>query len=466
MVNLTVYTVQRRKIPVSIADTATIGDLKALLAEMEPTFDLASMKIICNSKQISDSTSVTDPIITPDHILIHCKNKQQQIAPKKPQPIEQPKSEPPQPNGGFGQPNTGFGQPNGGVEQPNAGFGQPNSEPSQPNTGFGQPNTGFGQPNAGFGQPNTGPAHPSGGQAGGSYDATIADSLRSQNAFIEDSNNAEYQTRLQALQDMGFPKEDCERALRMARGNHDFAVEFLLSGNIPSQPIRNMTITNDPVEQIRQRLQENPLYIIPLILNAVQQRPELGDQLISHPEMLFVQFGIDPSTVDMQTIRSELQRQIGFGQLNPGFGQPNTGFGQPNTGFGQPNTGFGQPNAGFGQPNGGFGQPNPGFGQPNGGFGQPNGGFGQPNPGFGQPNGGFGQPNTGFGQPNGGYGQPSGGYQQESNALVDYLRQVSPEKQVFLQQLVNEGYDAADVIQIFAACDQNEEETRSILQGK
>jgi Holliday junction resolvasome RuvABC DNA-binding subunit len=39
--------------------------------------------------------------------------------------------------------------------------------------------------------------------------------------------------RVTALEELGFPRQDCERALRAAQFNMDRATDYLLSGTIP-----------------------------------------------------------------------------------------------------------------------------------------------------------------------------------------------------------------------------------------
>ena len=92
---------------------------------------------------------------------------------------------------------------------------------------------------------------------------------------------------------MGFPKDQCEKALRAAYNDSDRAVEYLLSGNIPEAPPQGQAggmempqgdmaahvlggIVNNPqFAQIRQLIRNDPSSLGPILQQIAQTSPQL-----------------------------------------------------------------------------------------------------------------------------------------------------------------------------------------------
>ena len=105
-----------------------------------------------------------------------------------------------------------------------------------------------------------------------------------------------FQETLTTLQELGFPKSDCEAALKAALGDPNIAVSFLESGHIPSEAeIRQSIAARRQFDSLKAELQANPEKLSGIIASIENSSPQQGAILHAHPELLLEQLGLDPA---------------------------------------------------------------------------------------------------------------------------------------------------------------------------
>jgi UV excision repair protein RAD23 len=87
---------------------------------------------------------------------------------------------------------------------------------------------------------------------------------------------------------MGFPKDQCEKALRAAFNDSERAADYLLNGNIPEHPpsqelppgdmaahVLGGIVNNPQFAQIRQLIRNDPSALGPILQQIAQTSPQL-----------------------------------------------------------------------------------------------------------------------------------------------------------------------------------------------
>jgi UV excision repair protein RAD23 len=117
--------------------------------------------------------------------------------------------------------------------------------------------------------------------------------------FARRVNRAKFDADAGQLMDLGFPREECEAALRAAYGNPDRAAGFLVSGQIPREP--------DPLvagfEEMRQLLIANPGALEHVVRLYEIIDPETGVRYRNHAEELVQDLTLDPQAFDLAAVR-------------------------------------------------------------------------------------------------------------------------------------------------------------------
>ena len=127
----------------------------------------------------------------------------------------------------------------------------------------------------------------------------------------------EYERSVQEMMSMGYPRSQIEAAMRASFNNPDRAVEYLLSGNIPSfdegegaeeasgdeqRSMESTTGAEDSLAflrsqpqfaQMRQLIQQNPALLAPLLQQLAQSNPQLL-QLINENQAEFYNMISEP----------------------------------------------------------------------------------------------------------------------------------------------------------------------------
>ncbi len=88
---------------------------------------------------------------------------------------------------------------------------------------------------------------------------------------------------------MGFPKDQCEKALRAAYNDSERAADYLVNGNIPEGPppqaempqgdmaahVLGGIVNNPQFAQIRQLIRNDPSSLGPILQQIAQTSPQL-----------------------------------------------------------------------------------------------------------------------------------------------------------------------------------------------
>lgn len=120
----------------------------------------------------------------------------------------------------------------------------------------------------------------------GNMQGTIPSAGGSNSANVVES--PEFQQNVNTLMELGFAKEDCEAALRASHGNCERAAEYLLTGNIPD-PEENEI---DPNVILSIRILIASLLIEPRFLENLVEKMEQEDPAIrQNPELILERFG-------------------------------------------------------------------------------------------------------------------------------------------------------------------------------
>ncbi|OHT04097.1 hypothetical protein TRFO_06386 [Tritrichomonas foetus] len=399
---------------------STILDAKNKFVEETKTGEPANMKMILKAKLLADDVTIGSLNLgEKDFIVVHVGAKKpapkptpppQQAAPA-PAPAPAPAAQPaPTPAPAAAPAVEPLPDITRQVPQPGAAGGFPGAPGGFPGVPGGFPGAG-GMP----GQPG-------------------------QNApRIEDS--PEFESNVQQLMELGYPRTDCEAALKAAFGNPDRAAEYLMTGNIPEDEEmgdfsdqQRIAVT---VQALVSVLQSHPEALENIMQVFDQQNPALRQS----PEVFLQSFGLDPSGFDCDGVRNRTAQPIdpqlfqtyliqATSQI-PGAIQGMTGQGMPGAMPGQGMPGAGYPGMGGGMPGA-----MPGMGMP------PSGGMPGAMPGMGGP------------APGGMPGNP------QSALLAPF----SPEEREAIQRLQQLGnFPLALVVQCYSACDKNEEMTANLL---
>jgi UV excision repair protein RAD23 len=99
------------------------------------------------------------------------------------------------------------------------------------------------------------------------------------------------------IMELGFPRDQVERAMRASFNHPDRAVEYLMSGQIPEQQETPQQSTqpettnhleflrNNPYfQQLRQAVQQDPSLLEPLLLQLAQSNPRLMESIEEHQD--------------------------------------------------------------------------------------------------------------------------------------------------------------------------------------
>jgi UV excision repair protein RAD23 len=228
--------------------------------------------------------------------------------------------------------------------------------------------------------------------------------------------SVQFEQGVHALMELGYPRSDCEAALRAAGGDVNRAADFVAGGDIPEWDDDDGQ-GNDDMADVRDTLQHNPALLESFIRGMEGGlSPQQVAAVRARPEDLLLYIGIDPETFDQDVLEA-----VRNGTAPPGGHQE---FGPPPPGYG-PAPGYGAaPQGGFAAPQGGFAAPQAGYAAP------PQGGYGEQAPAPAQPPGNPGQ------------------------GLLDRFTQ---EEKDAIQRIANLGsWPLFQVVQIFDACDKNE----------
>lgn len=130
----------------------------------------------------------------------------------------------------------------------------------------------------------------------------------SASANADETNTLEFQHKVDSLMELGFPKEDCEAALRAAHGNSHVAAEYLLSGNIPMHDENE----NDQDLIVSIGLMAASLLIEPRILENFIEAIEVTQPTIrQNPEEILERFGNLPQDrFDLDGIRNHTAQPL------------------------------------------------------------------------------------------------------------------------------------------------------------
>lgn len=98
---------------------------------------------------------------------------------------------------------------------------------------------------------------------------------------------------------MGFPRDQCVKALRAAWNDPDRAAEYLLSGNVPENPpepqnlggmggemgaaLLGQLVNSPQFAQIKQVIRSNPAALQPILAQIQQSSPQLYNLIASNP---------------------------------------------------------------------------------------------------------------------------------------------------------------------------------------
>ena len=133
-------------------------------------------------------------------------------------------------------------------------------------------------------------------------------------------HDAQFNTNVQNLMEMGFPKTDCEAALEAAFGNADRAADYLLSGHIPEPSEFENAPTSDQIrQQLRQLLQTNPDSLEIIIQQIENNSPEEGGMLRAHPEPFIASLDLNPDDFDLESIKSTADPRYANIPLDQGY---------------------------------------------------------------------------------------------------------------------------------------------------
>ena len=152
----------------------------------------------------------------------------------------------------------------------------------------------------------------------------------------------EYEQSVQEMMSMGYPRNQIEAAMRASFNNPDRAVEYLLSGNIPSfdeaevgegetsgDEQRSVEaagedslsfLRNQPqFAQMRQLIQQNPALLAPLLQQLAQSNPQLL-QMINENQAEFYNMISEPmdSESNAESVTSGSSAQSGAAPGTPG----------------------------------------------------------------------------------------------------------------------------------------------------
>ena len=259
---LTLRTVAGKIHKLEVPEDATVAQCKEQFRQ-ETNTDAKDLKFIYRASILDDNSPISKyDIKEKDAIIVHIVKKQ---APK-PAPQPAPQQAPQQ------------------AAQPAPA--QP-AQPAQPQQPQARPSGPTAQPlpeiNSGFGQ------------------------AQQQEVNLDElAATPEFQTALASIQELGFPKSDCEAALKAALGNPDVAVAFLESGHIPSEEeIRQLANARRQTDALKQELQANPEKLAQMIAALEASSPQQGAIFHAYPELLLEQLGLDPASFpNLEEIKS------------------------------------------------------------------------------------------------------------------------------------------------------------------
>ena len=114
-----------------------------------------------------------------------------------------------------------------------------------------------------------------------------------------------FQTSLEMLCELGFGKDESERALKAAMGDPDLAATYLDSGNIPSdEEVSALRQQMFHMNQLRQRLTEHPEELLGFIEELESSNRNQGVLFRAHPELLLERLGLSPDGFDLDAIKA------------------------------------------------------------------------------------------------------------------------------------------------------------------
>ena len=147
---------------------------------------------------------------------------------------------------------------------------------------------------------------PEGPQAAPLPDISSFSGAQQQEVNIEElAKTPEFQSALEGIQELGFPKSDCEAALKAALGDPNLAVAFLESGHIPTQEEINRFANAERQSQIlTNELRTHPEKLIDFINTIEMENPQQGALIHAHPELLLQQLGLDPANFNLDEIKA------------------------------------------------------------------------------------------------------------------------------------------------------------------
>ena len=146
-----------------------------------------------------------------------------------------------------------------------------------------------------------------------------------------------FSIKVSQLMELGYPKYDCECALRSALGNLDRAAEYLLSGVYPELPKfyepapqsqesqdeedaeevnPNQVFNNEEEDeeddlqefmQFRNKLIQNPALLRQFLAQMADDNPEMAPLIRRDPAMFLVNVGLNPNDFDLSDLTPKSQ---------------------------------------------------------------------------------------------------------------------------------------------------------------